>query len=134
MAVKQHMPSGNLRPLYGDVTIIANGFPEVYHFAFSTFRRPPPGTGIGGNGGRPEARVKEMLIRNAGHLIPLEKVVETAEHTVMWIGTESACWRQEDTREKEEWMSYYGQKKTFLSPEYLKHTLDPNQPAEKTKL
>ncbi len=92
------------------------------------------GVGIGGSGGHPEGRVEEVLIHDAGHLIPMEKVVETAEHTVRWLGTELARWKQEDTREKEEWASYFGQKKGVPSPEYLKHMLDPDNLAEKAKL
>jgi pimeloyl-ACP methyl ester carboxylesterase len=59
------------------------------------------GIGYGGNGGMKEGRVKEVVLKDVGHLVPMEDVEGTAEHTAEWLGVELKRWR-EDEREWEE--------------------------------
>jgi pimeloyl-ACP methyl ester carboxylesterase len=46
------------------------------------------GTGLGGSGGVEAGRVKDIILKDTGHLIPMEKVVETAQHCSDWIAGE----------------------------------------------
>jgi pimeloyl-ACP methyl ester carboxylesterase len=54
------------------------------------------GTGSGGSGGAPKGRVEEVVVKNVGHLIPMEKVGETGEAAVDWIGREMQRWRKDE--------------------------------------
>ena len=46
------------------------------------------GIGLGGSGGVEAGRVKDIIVKDTGHLIPMEKVVETAQHCSDWIAGE----------------------------------------------
>lgn len=46
------------------------------------------GIGLGGSGGAKVGRVKQVLVAKAGHLIPMEKVEETAQFSADWIGVQ----------------------------------------------
>lgn len=61
------------------------------------------GTGVSGSGGAAEGRVKEVLMEGVGHLIPMERVEETAEACAGWLGAEMGRWRVQEERERKEW-------------------------------
>jgi pimeloyl-ACP methyl ester carboxylesterase len=54
------------------------------------------GTGLGGSGGAKAGRVKEIVMKDTGHLIPMEKVTETAEHCATWIASELARFKRNE--------------------------------------
>jgi pimeloyl-ACP methyl ester carboxylesterase len=54
------------------------------------------GTGVGGSGGAEAGRVKEILVKDTGHLVPMEKVGETARYCADWIGTELQRFRKNE--------------------------------------
>jgi len=54
------------------------------------------GVGLGGSGGAGAGRVKEILMKKVGHLIPMDKVVETAQHCSTWIASELAGYRKNE--------------------------------------
>ncbi|KAF9696233.1 hypothetical protein EKO04_006081 [Ascochyta lentis] len=77
------------------------------------------GSGVGGSGGRAEGRVDSVLLHDAGHLIPMEKVVETAEHTAKWIGKEMVRYWDWEQKTKEEWGSKKGIERAVLSGRFV---------------
>ncbi|KAJ5322670.1 hypothetical protein N7452_010959 [Penicillium brevicompactum] len=56
------------------------------------------GTGFGGSGGMDCGRVKLVTIPKAGHTLPQEKVVDTAQVLGPWIKQELQRWRQDEER------------------------------------
>jgi pimeloyl-ACP methyl ester carboxylesterase len=77
------------------------------------------GSGVGGSGGRAEGRVDSVTVRDAGHLIPMEKVEETAEHTAKWIQKEMARYWDWEKKTEEEWGSMKGVKRSVLSDRFV---------------
>lgn len=76
------------------------------------------GIGVGGSGGRSTGRVKEVVVDKTGHLVPLEKVGETADAAVDWLKAELARWSSEE----QEWVARWDQipagKKAMWTDEY----------------
>ena len=54
------------------------------------------GTGRGGSGGAEAGRVKDIVMKDIGHLIPMEKVTETAQHCSDWISGELKRYKRND--------------------------------------
>ena len=54
------------------------------------------GSGVGGSGGSKEGRVKEILLKGVGHLIPMEAVAKSADASAEWLGQELKRWRNEE--------------------------------------
>lgn len=56
------------------------------------------GTGVGGSGGVPDGRVKEVTFPGRGHLFPMEIVGETAQECAHWLGAEMVRFRGEEEK------------------------------------
>lgn len=77
----------------------------LYIFAGQSNLSPPhsqklkmetTGVGIGGSGGAKAGQVSSVLFPSAGHLLPFEKVAETAESVGGWLGTRIAQFRKDE--------------------------------------
>lgn len=77
------------------------------------------GTGPGGSGGRAEGRVKQITLEDTGHLIPMEKVGETADYVVAWLKDEMHRWRVNEKLNEEEWEGKVGVKRSMLSDRFF---------------
>ncbi|KAJ9647940.1 hypothetical protein H2201_001306 [Coniosporium apollinis] len=77
------------------------------------------GTGVSGSGGAAEGRVKEVVMEGVGHLIPMERVKETAEACKEWIGAEMGRWREQEEKERKEWRDLPKEEKIRLSEKNL---------------
>jgi pimeloyl-ACP methyl ester carboxylesterase len=77
------------------------------------------GTGAGGSGGRKEGRVDQVMVQGAGHLIPMEKVEESAEHAATWIGKEMSRWRVNEKMAEEEWGNLKGGERSVLTTRFV---------------
>jgi pimeloyl-ACP methyl ester carboxylesterase len=78
------------------------------------------GTGVGGSGGVKAGNVTEILMSNTGHLIPMEKVTETAQQCVAWLGKRvGKSWREDEQKQAAEWARRSLREKTTMSDEYL---------------
>ncbi|KAF2120708.1 Alpha/beta hydrolase family-domain-containing protein [Lophiotrema nucula] len=89
------------------------------------------GSGTGGSGGRAEGRVAQVMVQDAGHLIPMEKVEKTAEHAADWINKELVRWRQHERLTEEEWGTKEGIERSVLSDRFveeLKGTMQGQMP------
>jgi pimeloyl-ACP methyl ester carboxylesterase len=51
------------------------------------------GVGVGGSGGVAKERVKEFMMQGGGHLMPMERVEETAEQCSGWVLQECKRWK-----------------------------------------
>lgn len=94
------------------------------------------GTGVGGSGGAKASRVVQVVIKEAGHLIPMEKVTETGQTAAGWIGKEMARWRVNEELLKKQWDSTPEVEKYTLGPKVMEafKVLLPPQPPKKAKL
>ncbi|QDS74311.1 hypothetical protein FKW77_003972 [Venturia effusa] len=103
---------------------------------FTSQKMAMTGTGLGGSGGAKAGRVVEVVIKGAGHLIPMERVAETAENAAQWIGKEMARWRVNEELLKRQWDSTPEVEKYTLSPRVMEafKTLLPPRPAKGAKL
>ncbi|OJD19017.1 hypothetical protein ACJ73_08672 [Blastomyces percursus] len=61
------------------------------------------GIRVGGSGGVAEGRVTSVMLKDVGHLIPMEAVGETADHAAEWIGREMERWRRDEEEFREGW-------------------------------
>lgn len=99
MLVFQQLP--HLRPsvlyIFGSLSFLTLD-PEVIRDKMEV-----TGTGPGGSGGAKEGRVSQVMVQGAGHLIPMEKVEESATHVATWIGQELLRWRANEKLTEEEW-------------------------------
>jgi hypothetical protein len=72
------------------------------------------GCGVGGSGGVKEGRVSQVMIQDAGHLIPMEKVENTASHAAAWLGREITRWRANEKLTEAEWGSLKGIQRSVI--------------------
>ena len=73
------------------------------------------GSGVGGSGGRAEGRVDSVMVQDAGHLIPMEKVEESAEHISRWIKKEMVRFWDWERKTQEEWGNRKGVERSVLT-------------------
>ena len=79
------------------------------------------GTGPGGSGGVREGRVKEVVLDNVGHLVPMESVTATAAATANWLAGEIARWRKDEEEWRRGWEAKSRQEWMTISDEWKKH-------------
>lgn len=119
-----------LRPsvlyIFGDQSYLS--IPEARAAKMAT-----TGTGISGSGGAKRGRVKEYVLKGVGHMIPMEKVEETAEQSVLWIGDQMALWKEQNIKNKE-WESLRKEEKSILGKTYLDMLLGLDHPSRQTKI
>jgi pimeloyl-ACP methyl ester carboxylesterase len=77
------------------------------------------GVGPGGSGGRKEGRVKQITLEDTGHLIPMEKVGETAGYIASWLRDELVRWKANEKLTEEEWEGKTGAGRSILSERYM---------------
>ncbi|ETI21998.1 hypothetical protein G647_06068 [Cladophialophora carrionii CBS 160.54] len=61
------------------------------------------GVGVGGSGGAPAGRVRSVTFEDIGHLIAMEAVDRTADHSSEWIGKEMEMWRKDEDEHLRTW-------------------------------
>ncbi|KAF2631978.1 alpha/beta-hydrolase [Macroventuria anomochaeta] len=121
-------------PFYrGESTIVFNQLPTLrpsvlYVFGSLSFltddaiieeKLAKTGSGVGGSGGRAEGRVDSVMVQDAGHLIPMEKVEESADHIGKWIGKEMVRYRDWEKKTQEEWGNKKGIERSVLSDRFV---------------
>lgn len=80
------------------------------------------GTKWGGSGGKAYARVAYVVLKKAGHGLPLEKPSATANELGPWIAKEMHRWREDERRMAEGWEGLSGREKS-TTPEHWKKML-----------
>lgn len=76
------------------------------------------GVGFSGSGGAKNGRVKEVVVPDATHLLPLEKVQECAEAIAEWLEGELGRWVVEEKQMREDWDGKTVKEKTTVSKEW----------------
>lgn len=93
------------------------------------------GTGPGGSGGAKEGRVANVMVQGAGHLIPMEKVEESAQHVASWVGKEMARFWDGEKRTEAEWAGRQGVQRRVLSERFMEELQNmAPMPVKKAKL
>lgn len=77
------------------------------------------GSGPGGSGGAKEGRVANVVVQGAGHMIPMEKVEESAMHAASWLGKEMQRYFDWDRRTEAEWENKRGVERSVLSKRFV---------------
>jgi pimeloyl-ACP methyl ester carboxylesterase len=54
------------------------------------------GSAFGGSGGESKGRSKRVVIKDTGHLVPMEKVEDTADAIYTWLDSELERWRMRE--------------------------------------
>jgi pimeloyl-ACP methyl ester carboxylesterase len=121
-------------PFYrGESTIVFNQLPALrpsvlYIFGSLSFltddkiieeKLAMTGSGVGGSGGRADGRVDSVMVQDAGHLIPMEKVEESADHVGKWIGKEMVRYWDWEKKTQDEWGSKKGIERSVLSKRFV---------------
>jgi pimeloyl-ACP methyl ester carboxylesterase len=89
------------------------------------------GSGVGGSGGREEGRVANVMVKDAGHLIPMEKVEESADHIGKWIQKDMVRYWDWERKTEEEWGSKKGYERSVLSDRFVEELNAVMKPTEK---
>lgn len=140
-------------PFYrGESAIVFNQLPHIrpsvfYIFGSKSFLTPDDsvvedklrltGCGVGGSGGRVDGRVASVMVQDAGHLIPMEKVEESAEHIAKWVSKEMVRYWDWEKKTQEEWGDKRGVDRSKLSERYmeeLNNVMKSNQKRTESKL
>lgn len=67
-------------------------------------RMETTGTGVGGSGGALHGRVREYVVQDGQHTVPLDMhMEETARAGTAWIGEEVRRWRRAEDKHAREW-------------------------------
>ena len=76
------------------------------------------GTGVGGSGGAVEGRVKEVVFKDAGHLLPMEIVKDVADAVGSWTAEELKRWRRLEKEWREQWEAKSREERTMITEEW----------------
>jgi hypothetical protein len=63
------------------------------------------GVGIGGSGGAAAGKVRSVLFDDIGHLIAMEAVGRTADHSAEWLGHQMDEWRKDEEEYNKTWVT-----------------------------
>jgi hypothetical protein len=77
------------------------------------------GAGVGGSGGRAEGRVANVTVKGAGHLIPMEKVEESADLISKWVTKEMERYWGWERKTEEEWVGKTGVERSVLPERFV---------------
>ncbi|TWU77682.1 hypothetical protein ED733_008252 [Metarhizium rileyi] len=126
-AVNTFLRMSHLRP---GVVFILGGQSSVIGDDDARKRTEITGTGLGGSGGVPAGRVKEVVHDKYGHFIPLEVPKFCARHAAEFVKKELDIWAAEEM-EYEEWARRPNADKVTVSEEYKKHLGVTDRPRAK---
>ena len=76
------------------------------------------GIGVGGSGGQKEGRVKEYVLTEGDHLMPMQQVADVAEATGGWLVEEVERWRRGEEEWAKQWAKKSVEEKTMITEEW----------------
>ncbi|KAL8944104.1 MAG: hypothetical protein Q9216_000695 [Gyalolechia sp. 2 TL-2023] len=98
-------------------------------------RMSTTGIGVGGSGGAAAGRVKQVMFKDAGHLMPMEIVGELADAAAEWLVKEMRCWRQQEEKFQNQWGRTAKPEKQTVSEEWKRRIGgDPRGTSNKSQL
>jgi hypothetical protein len=71
------------------------------------------------------------MVKDAGHLIPMEKVEESADHISKWIGQEMKRYWDWERKTEEDWEGKQGVERTVLPERFVEELNKMVKPREK---
>ncbi|KAE8152132.1 toxin biosynthesis protein [Aspergillus avenaceus] len=83
------------------------------------------GVGVGGSGGEAAGRVRDVYLKDFGHLLAQEAPVECAEAASSWLGQELQRWREEDQAFQQQWSQKSKVEKLTIDPRWKEHVPAP---------
>ena len=90
------------------------------------------GIGVGGSGGAPANRVREVVLEDVGHLIPMEAVTRCAAAAGEWLTSDIKRWKGEEAEFKREWEARERRARYTITEECKKNLGgDPRRKSEK---
>lgn len=95
------------------------------------------GTGLGGSGGILAGRVKDVVLKENGHLVAQEAPVQCAEETSKWLGPELQRWKEDEKLFRDQWSRKSKVEKMTIDHRWKEHVPAPVRPkkeASKSKL
>lgn len=87
------------------------------------------GTGLGGSGGAPLGRVRNVVLDQIGHLVAMEAPVQCAEIASSWLGQELQRWRSEDEAFRAAWREKSKVEKMTVDDQWIAHVPPPERKA-----
>ncbi|PYH42108.1 putative toxin biosynthesis protein [Aspergillus saccharolyticus JOP 1030-1] len=91
------------------------------------------GTGLGGSGGMAAGRVKDVYLKDYGHLLAQEAPVQCAEAASEWLGAELQRWRAEEAAFREQWHKKSKIEKVTIDPRWKEHVPRAERPKKAAK-
>ncbi|BCR95892.1 putative toxin biosynthesis protein [Aspergillus luchuensis] len=86
------------------------------------------GTGLGGSGGAPAGRVRDVYLAEFGHLLAQEAPKECADAASKWLGAELERWRTEEREFQEQWSRKSKVEKVTIDSRWKEHVPRPERP------
>ncbi|OOF95744.1 hypothetical protein ASPCADRAFT_145975 [Aspergillus carbonarius ITEM 5010] len=86
------------------------------------------GTGLGGSGGAPAGRVRDVYLAEFGHLLAQEAPIQCADAAGKWLGAEIERWRTEEREFREQWSQKSKLEKVTIDPRWKEHVPAPERP------
>ncbi|RAL17221.1 putative toxin biosynthesis protein [Aspergillus homomorphus CBS 101889] len=86
------------------------------------------GTGLGGSGGVAAGRVRDVYLKDFGHLLAQEAPVQCAEAASEWLGAELKRWRVEEDAFREQWHKKSKIEKVTIDPRWKEHVPKAERP------
>ncbi|RAL01017.1 putative toxin biosynthesis protein [Aspergillus ibericus CBS 121593] len=86
------------------------------------------GTGLGGSGGAPAGRVRDVYLAEFGHLLAQEAPTQCADAASKWLGAELERWRTEEREFWEQWSRKSKIEKVTIDPRWKEHVPAPERP------
>ncbi|PWY95084.1 toxin biosynthesis protein [Aspergillus sclerotioniger CBS 115572] len=86
------------------------------------------GTGLGGSGGAPAGRVRDVYLAEFGHLLAQEAPIQCADAAGKWLGAEIERWRTEEREFREQWSQKSKLEKVTIDPRWKDHVPAPERP------
>ena len=83
------------------------------------------GNGPGGSGGTASGKVHDIILPGIGHLVPMEAVNITAEHSSQWLGKCMVTWREDESYLKKEREGKDRRANLMVDDKWLEHIGGP---------
>ncbi|PKS11429.1 hypothetical protein jhhlp_003192 [Lomentospora prolificans] len=105
----------SIRP---SVLYVLGGKSNLSHPPSLSNRLRTTGAGVGGSGGVLYGRVRQVILPEQGHLVPMENPGDCARLGAEWISQEITRWKEGEAKEFEEWKAKSLKEKTVLDEEW----------------
>jgi pimeloyl-ACP methyl ester carboxylesterase len=109
----------NLPRLRPSVLYVFGETSEVSPQKRRTEKMAVTGIGFEGSGGVKAGRVKEVVVLDTGHLVPMERVGETARYCADWINSEMERFKRSEQLMNRFWNTIPEKERSTLSEKYV---------------